>query len=67
MAKNTKIPKLSDDFYLNEENHPLISKLFTKIKPDITIFQAITAHKKFFSDPTKPPTEEEMLEYFNNL
>jgi hypothetical protein len=67
MAKKTQPLTLGDDFYLNEENHPLISKLFVKIKSDITIFQAITAHKKFFSDPTKPPTEEEMLEYFNNL
>jgi hypothetical protein len=51
--------------YSNPENTPLIKNLFVKAKPDITLEEAIEAHKTLFSDPSKPVIEEDIKKYFN--
>ena len=51
--------------YTNKENHSLLINLFSKVNPNITIEEAIEAHKALFNDPTKPVMEEDILNYFN--
>jgi hypothetical protein len=51
--------------YTNEEVHSLLINLFSKVNPNITIEEAIEAHKALFNDPTKPVMEEDILNYFN--
>lgn len=62
MAK--KITQL-DINYNDPETLSVLSKLFLKINPKISLEDSVKAHKVLFSDPTKPPTEEEILNYFN--
>jgi hypothetical protein len=64
MAK-TKNPNFPPFDYSNTENHPTLISLFKKLKLDITVEEAIEAHKTLFSDPTNPPTEEDIKKYFN--
>ena len=63
MAKK-KITTVSFD-YTNKENHSLLINLFSKVYPNITVEEAIEAHKALFNDPTKPTMEEDVLNYFN--
>lgn len=63
MAKKTTI---TFD-YTNETNHLILTNMFCKVKPNITLDEAIEAHKTLFSDPTKPVTAEDITNYFNNL
>ena len=63
MAKK-KITTVSFD-YTNEEVQSLLINLFSKVNPNITIEEAIEAHKALFNDPTKPVMEEDILNYFN--
>jgi hypothetical protein len=51
--------------YTNEEVQSLLINLFSKVNPNITIEEAIEAHKVLFNDPTKPVMEEDILNYFN--
>jgi hypothetical protein len=65
MAKTkTTIPTFD---YTNETNHLILTNMFYKVKPNITLEEAIEAHKTLFGDPTKPSTEEDITNYFNNL
>jgi hypothetical protein len=65
MAKTkTTIPTFD---YTNETNHLMLTNMFLKVKSNITLDEAINAHKTLFSDPTKPVTEEDITNYFNNL
>jgi len=64
MAKSKK-PTFSPFDYSNLENTHLLKNLFIKTKPDITIEEAIEAHKALFNDPTKPVTEDDIKKYFN--
>jgi hypothetical protein len=64
MAKS-KSPTFPPFDYSNPENHPTLISLFKKLKSDITIEEAIEAHKSLFSDLTKPVTEEDIKKYFN--
>jgi hypothetical protein len=64
MAKS-KTPTFPPFDYSNPENVSLLKKLFVKAKPDITLEEAIEAHKTLFSDLTKPVTEEDVKKYFN--
>lgn len=63
MAKKTTI---TFD-YTNESNQQMVINMFYKVKPNITLGEAVEAHKTLFSDPTKPVTEEDITNYFNNL
>ncbi len=63
MAKK-KTTTVSFD-YTNKENHSLLINLFSKVNPNITIEEAIEAHKALFNDPTHPVMEEDILNYFN--
>jgi hypothetical protein len=65
MAKKTT-PTITFD-YTNETNHLILTNMFYKVKPNITLEEAIEAHKTLFGDPTKPSTEEDITNYFNNL
>jgi len=53
--------------YTNETNHLILTNMFCKVKPNITLDEAIEAHKTLFSDYTTPVTEEDITNYFNNL
>jgi hypothetical protein len=53
--------------YTNEKNHLILTNMFCKVKPNITLDEAIEAHKTLFSDHTIPVTEEDITNYFNNL
>ena len=64
MAK-TKKPNFPPFDYSNTENHPTLISLFKKLKSDITVEEAIEAHKTFFSDPTSQTSEEELTKYFS--
>jgi hypothetical protein len=64
MAKSKK-PTFPPFDYSNSENTPLLKSLFIKVKSDITVEEAIEAHKTLFNDPTNPPTEEDIKKYFN--
>ena len=64
MAK-TKNPNFPPFDYSITENHPTLISLFKKLKSDITVEEAIEAHKTFFSDPTTPPSEEALTKYFS--
>jgi hypothetical protein len=65
MAKKTLTQPVFD--YTNEINHIILTNMFCKIKPDITVEEAIEAHKTLFSDYTKPVMEDDIKNYFNNL
>jgi hypothetical protein len=62
MAKKTTQPIFD---YANFANHPTLISMFSKVKPSITLEEAIEAHKTLFSDITKPAIEEDILKYFN--
>jgi len=64
MAKSKK-PTFPTFDYSNPENTSLLKNLFVKVKSNITLEEAIEAHKTLFSDPTKPVTEEDIKKYFN--
>jgi len=67
MAKKTTTHSL-DYTNLSKENEQTFVNLFSKIKPDITLEEAIEAHKVLFSDYTKPVIEEDDIRnYFNKL
>lgn len=63
MAKK-KITTVSFD-YTNEESQSLLINLFSKVNPNITLEEAIDAHKALFNNPTKPVMEEDILNYLN--
>ena len=65
MAKKTVTPPPTFD-YTNEINHIILTNMFCKVKPNITVDEAIEAHKFLFNDFTKPVTNENILEYFKN-
>ena len=65
MAK-TKTSTITFD-YTNETNHLILTNMFCKVKPNITLDEAIEAHKTLFNNPTTPVTEEDITNYFNNL
>ena len=64
MAKKTLTQPVFD--YTNEINHIILTNMFCKIKPNITVDEAIEAHKLLFNDFTKPVTSEDILEYFKD-
>lgn len=64
MAKTKNQTSLQFD-YSNPENHPTLISLFAKVKPNITLEEAIEAHKNLFSDMTKPVTDEILTQYFS--
>ena len=66
MAKKTTTQSL-DYTNLSKENEQTFVNLFSKIKPDITLEEAIDAHKALFNDYTKPVIEDDIRNYFNKL
>ena len=61
-TKNQTTPMFD---YSNPENHSTLLTLFNKVKSNITLEEAIEAHKTLFNDITKPATEEEIIKYFS--